>query len=281
MHAQAKPFSLLASLLLAVFAAPPAAADLPGINEQPWLGHFAGLESKRFKFGITSKGEMTLTPIDDKGKEVSFVLAIPINIGIEEVMPDGRVSLRGIQPETLETKDATSTRFEKATIRGKTTGDASFEATIEMDRGALNIGGRITDPGTLTKNPIRFAVVARIPSAYRNEKPADKRAEKAFQKKIEDDRIELRWTDGKRLKQTFEKDVDAASAEINGPGIAAAIAEITAYRGRKFEFTASENSSMRLRNTKPGPLHTGFSIHWTPDAAKDPEGKARLTIEVK
>ena len=267
--------------MIAVFAAQPVAADLPDINAQPWLGYFAGFESKRFKFGITSKGDITISPFDDKGREISFVLSIPIDIGIEETMPDGRVVMRQIKPETLESSDKPTSKFEKTTIRGKTTGDAAFEATIEIIRGTIHIGGRLTDPGTLTKNPIRFAVVTRFPSAYRKENPSGKREEKAFQEKIEDDHIALKWTDGKRLKQSFEKEVDAGSAELNGPGISQALVEITAYRGRKYEFAAPENTSMRLRNTKPGPLHTGFSIIWSPNPEKDPEGKSRFTIEIK
>jgi hypothetical protein len=31
----------------------------------------------------------------------------------------------------------------------------------------------------------------------------------------------------------------------------------------------------------PKPLHEGFMIVWMADTAKDPEGKARLAIEVR
>ena len=56
--------------------------------------------------------------------------------------------------------------------------------------------------------------------------------------------------------------VEAASKELNGPGIAAAEIEIAAYKGKKFLFIASENSAMTLWNSKVEPLHEGFTINW-------------------
>jgi hypothetical protein len=44
---------------------------------------------------------------------------------------------------------------------------------------------------------------------------------------------------------------------------------------------ASENSSITLENKPPAALVEGFSMTWTADVAKDPEGKARLSFGMK
>lgn len=271
---------LSATFLILAASLGRASAQLPSLNDAPWLGYFIGFENKRYKLGISSVGKTILTPMNDRGTPVGHQLAINIEMGILETLPDGKTVLRQIKPETLESSDPATEDLEKAVIRGKVTGDASFETIIEQDRGVISIGGRVLEPGTL-KNPLTFAIRFKMPSAYPYDKVADKNDEKAFQKKIEDDRLDIKWTDGKRTKQTFEKEVDASSKEINGPGIAAAQMEISSYKGKRIILAASENSSLTLWNSKPAPLHTGFTFTWQPDPAKDKEAKSRFTIEVK
>jgi hypothetical protein len=91
----------------------------------------------------------------------------------------------------------------------------------------------------------------------------------------------VKWTDGKRIKKDFEEVVDATSKDLNGPGISSAEVTASGYQGNRLIFTAAPNSAMSLQNAAPGPLHEGFLIFWTADTAKDPDGKARLAIEVK
>jgi hypothetical protein len=86
-------------------------------------------------------------------------------------------------------------------------------------------------------------------------------------------------TDKKRIKHSPGDPVNAT--ELSGPGVKALQMEVSTYQGKKFEFLASENSSMMLINQDSKPLHSGFSIRWTADIAKDPEAKARLSIEAK
>ena len=257
-----------------------ASAQLPALNDPPWLGYNAVYANKRFQFGVTSLGKISLTPIGDKGAPVSHALAIGLEIAIEETLPTGKVVVKNLQSATLESSQPATDKLEKTVIRGKVTGDASFETQIEQDRGMILMSGRLVDPGTI-KNPLRFTIHAKFPTAYPYDEPKDKKAEKAFEKKIEGDRIDLKWTDGKRKKQNLIDSVTAASPEINGPGIAAAQIEMVAYKGKKFVFTASENSSMNLAAENTGPLHKGFSIIWVPDTAKDKDGKARFSFDVK
>jgi hypothetical protein len=165
------------------------------------------------------------------------------------------------------------------------TGDAEFELYLEQNRGIVFIGGRVLNSGTLTKNPIRFVVRVRIPNCYPDSsdteaKPTDK-SSKAFLKKIEDDSLEVKWTDGKKVKKDFEEAVDANSKDLNGPGIASAEVTASSYQGNRLMFTAAPNSAITLQNSAPKQLHEGFVIYWVADAAKDPAGKARLAIEVK
>jgi hypothetical protein len=274
------PSGVLASLMISAAGIQFATAQLPSLNEKPWLGYFAAFEGKKFEFGVMSVGKIILTPMGDKGTAVSHALAIPIEIGIEEVLPDGKVTMKQLKAETLSSAESATDQLVKTVIKGKVTGDAAFEATIEQNRGVISMGGRVVDPGTL-KNPLRFAIRVKFPTAYKYDNPKDKKEEKAFEKKIEDDRIDMKWTDGTRKKQGFNVALEAASKELNGPGIAAAEIEIAAYKGKKFLFIASENSAMTLWNSKVEPLHEGFTINWRPDAEKDKEGKARLSFEVK
>jgi len=256
-------------------------AQLPSLSKQPWIGFYAGHSSKRFQIGLSSQGDIVLSSFTDKGDKVSLILDIKIQVGIEENMGDGKVVMRQIQVESLTAKEPATDKLEKVVVTGKTTGDAAFELNIEQVRGVIFIGGRMTDPGTLTKNPVNFGVRVRIPSLYKNSNPTDKKGEKEFEKKTEDDELAIKWTDGKKVKQSLMEKVMASSKEINGPGINSIEVESAAYRGRTFVFTASPNSAITLWNSEEKPLHEGFSINWKADVEKDKEGKARLAIEVK
>jgi hypothetical protein len=259
-----------------------ASADLPALDKQPWFGHFAVYDGKRFQIGMTSRGGITLYVKNEKDAPMKHNYEIKITIDVEETLPDGKTSIKRLKPESLESAEPASADFEKAVIRGKVTGDAAFELTLEQNRGVISFGGRIPDPGTLTKNPVRFVVSTRIPNIYSKDKKESKKEKKAFEKKMKGDRIEVKWTDGKRMKQNFEKTMDAAALkELNGPGIAGAEIEMVGYKERKLLFLASPNSSMKVSNEKGGALHEGFTLTWGPDAAKDPEGKARLSLQVK
>jgi hypothetical protein len=256
-------------------------AQLPSLDKQPWLGYFAIAETRRSQFKIASQGKITLSPLDEKGKAASGQNEIRVSYGIQEMLPDGKTRQKTVEVASLESAESATDRLEKTVIRGKVTGDAAFEMTVEQDRGVISIGGRITDPGKLTTNPLRFFVSATIPNVYSRDKRVEKKDIKAFEKKIKDDGIAIEWIDGKRTKKSFEEPVDASSKEITGPGIAEAEVEIAGYKDRELVFAATEKSAITLSNSPPAPLYEGFTLTWTPDATKDQEGKARFTMEVK
>jgi hypothetical protein len=224
---------------------------------------------------------------------------IAIAAVVLETPPNGTRVVRQLIPESLETSDPITTKLEKVAFRAKVEGGASFEVTVEQTRGIIFIGGRILDPGTL-KNPLRILVSVAFPSLYiadtrvladtgekdeKDEKKDErekKKLQKAFERKIQGDRLSMKLKDGKRTKQALGDSMDAAAAkEINGPGIVEFEMECTDFPNRKILLTASPNSSMILYGPAAGPVYQGFSVQWTPDTAKDPEGKARLAINVR
>lgn len=270
----------LASVIASTLFAPCASAQLPVLNEQPWLGYFTIFANKRYQFGISGEGKVVFAPINQKGDAAGTRMQPRVDILVQEIMPDGKDVTKKILPESLQSPQAATDKLVKTVIRGKVTGDAAFEVYLEQDRGIITMGGRVVEPGTL-KNPLRFSLKVTFPNAYPEKKLDDKNDEKAFDKLLKEDRIELKWTDGKRVKQSFDEPVDASAKEFNGPGIVAMEAEIGAYKDRKFLFAATGSSVMALSNTRKERLSEGFTLQWTPDAEKDKEGKARLSIEVK
>ena len=260
----------------------PAAAELPILQEKQWLGYFVGFENKKFTFGITGQGKAAINVIGKKGEPLNRKLAVQVDFVIEEVLANGKTTQRYLVPETLESTQSATSKPKDVVFRGKVKGDAEFEVSMTEDRGVISLGGRLLNPGTLTKNPLRFSIRMKFPEAYPYEKEGgDKKQEKAFESKTQNDRIQLIWADGKRLKPSTTESVDAGSKEINGPGITAAQIEFSSYQENKFLVTATPNSLLSLSNSKAGPLHGGFFLNWTPDPVKDPENKARLQFEVK
>ncbi|MEI6176503.1 MAG: hypothetical protein WCS43_06395 [Verrucomicrobiota bacterium] len=270
---------ILASLTLYGSGILPVSAQLPTVVTKPWQGYYTGFANRHFQFTVTSDGLITLAPIGDKGEPVAKKLAVPIDIAIQETAPDGKVTTKKIKLESLKSTDPVADNLVKTTFTGKITGDASFEVTIEQQRNVISIGGCILDPGTLKKDQLRFAILVKFPNPYYSAITTGKKEEKAFEKIVSKDRIDIKWADGKRKKFALDEKVDAITKE--GAGIVSAEIDISAYKGQKIMFVSSPNSSMTFSTDQVTPLYGGFTIVWTPDANKDPDGKARLSFEVK
>lgn len=286
--------SLLMSCLLATVSTQLVEAELPSLQDQPWLGYYAVHANKNYEFKVAAAdGKLSLITLGE-GAPILGNLLVFINFGIEETQPDGKVVSSPVQGNSFETTDPASDKLSKCILRGKTAGGASVELTIEQSRGIVFIGSRVLEPGTHT-HPLRTTATVVFPNINppakppvnnealdeRDAKRAAKKQAKDAEDKLKDDGVDLKWSDGNRQKLTFEKVLDAGSKEINGPGIAAAEIKIAAYGKRKFFFTAAPNSAMKLSNAKPASLSEGFSLQWSPDPTKDQDGKARLAIEVK
>jgi hypothetical protein len=198
-------------------------------------------------------------------------------------MPDGKTISRKFSPESLETTHAATVKPRDVTFRGKATGDIGFEVFVTEERGAIVLGGHLLNP-TALKNPARFAIEVKIPNAVPEAKPdseGDKKAAKELEDAIKDDKVQLIWTDGKKARIAGDEAVEGSSKEVSGPGISAASIQFAAFKDRKIQTTASANSSMMLTNPSKRRLAEGFALLWSADPAKDPQGKARLTIEIR
>lgn len=259
----------------------PLLAQLPTLSDKENLGYFVVARSKSSQFGIGSDGKATIRVLDNKGQTVSSKLTIDVNFNVTETMPDGKKVVRKINAESLESAQEPTDKPKNVVIKGKVTGDVEFEVMVSEERGAIMLGGRLLNPGAL-KNPTQFSIEVEFPNFYPEPtKDGDKKDAKQLEDKIKGDKVQLTWTDGKRVKIPASKAVEGASQEVTGPGISAATVESSAFKDRKIQLTASPNSSMTASNPATRPLSEGFSLNWTADLAKDPEGKARLAIEVR
>jgi hypothetical protein len=57
--------------------------------------------------------------------------------------------------------------------------------------------------------------------------------------------------------------------------------KISCYQKHKLEFLAAPNSSLTLAMPGAAAIHSGFSIQWSANPVKDPDGKAKLAIKIK
>lgn len=279
-----KPLSitgLVTSLLLAASGFDAATAELPSLGVQPWFGYYAVFSNKKIQFTFNTLGEIKILPILEKGPPLGDNFRIPINILLEQVQSNGTATPMTIAQDSWNAKQPATDKLEKAVITGKTKDGVSFELELEQTRGIILIGGHVVDSGTIPKNSIRMSAQFKVPFFYRQEKPLEGKEEKAFQKKIANDHLELKTVDGKHRKQPFASEADASSKSFNEPAITDVRFEVpSVYAARKLDFTASPNTSFVFSNEKTQ-LWKGFTMTWVQDPLKDPEGKARLAIEAK
>ncbi len=262
-----------------------AKAQLPSLDDRKWVGNFVVFDSRNFEFTLTSQGKGKICAKGKKDVPIGDRLAVTLEFLVQETQPDGKIITKAIRPDSLESSQPASLKPKDITFRGKVIGDAEFEAYITEDRGAISVGGKLLNPGTLTKNPLRFAIRANFPNPYGDAKGKaaenDKAAAKKMAKTMQKDRLQVKWIDAKSTKVDLIKPVDASNKEINGPGIAAFSVEFSTYQDKKYILIASENSSMGLSNTTPKPLCEGFAVTWLADPVKDPSAKSRLSVDVK
>ncbi len=277
------------SLLLAAAACiTTARAKLPSLDNRVWLGYFAAYEGRDYLFGISAEGEIRIQPLATKGSGSSDksigTTSMTIQIGVEEDAPNARPSVRTIRVESLESADEPTDKLEKTVIRGKVTGDATFELTIERNRNDITISNRLIDAGSLTKNPIRPVVAFNLPLLYRYDDAEG--PSKAQLKLRAKDTLELKWTDGTRKKFSLMEEKDATTADFNGPGIS--MLEIEAgglMRDRKLTLAAAEGVSvLRAGNSTPQMLSRGMRFTAMPAPAKPggkPNDTARMIISLR
>ncbi len=282
MTRRATKVSVCAVGLLGLAGVFPVSAQLPSLTDKDHLGYFVVADRRTLQFRIESNGRAVINVLDSKGVPINKDYAIPVTFNVEETTPDGKTVSRKFIPDSLQSEQEATTKPKDLTIKGKVTGDIEFEASVTEDRGAFILGGRLLNPAGL-KNPTRFTIEVGIPKALPKPKKDEdeKKAAKELEERIKDDKVQLLWTDGKKARITSDQQVEGSSKEVTGPGIATASIEFAAFGERKITVTASPNSSMQLSNKAKQSLSEGFTLSWSADPAKDPNGKARVAFEVR
>jgi hypothetical protein len=266
----------------------PVSAQLPSLTDKVHLGYFVAADRRTFQFGIESSGKAVLKVLDSKGQPLGKDSTISVDFNVEETLPDGKTISRKFIPDSLQSAQEATTKPKDLTITGKVTGDIEFEIFVTEDKGNIILGGRLLNPTGL-KNPTRFSIDLGIPDSLpkpkkkegKDEDEDEKKTAKAKEEVMKDDKVQLLWTDGKKARITSDQEVEGSSKEVSGPGITTAAIEFGAFADRKITVTASPNSSMQLSNKAKQSLSKGFSLIWAADQAKDPQGKARVAIEVR
>lgn len=262
-------------------------AQLPMAKDAPELGYFALLMEKKLKFGINTEGGIEIQPLNrEKNPEGE-----PLNIepSIVETQPGGNEIPRRLVANTLETNEAPAARLTKTSYRGKADNGAVMEAAVEASRGVIFLGGKILEKGQgMNPQHVGFAIpmhhvyngdtnrIAEIENAEEKEEE-----QKAFMKKTRNDSISLRLAGGKRLKYKMQEAIGPLNEQIKGAAIEQVELEYAAYPDHKFLFTAAPGSQITLVAGDGTPLHKSLSIGWKSNPEKDPEGKARLALQVK
>lgn len=260
--------------MMAMAAVAPSRAELPSLEEKPWYGYFAGYAGKRANIGLDTDGGAVIIALKKDKEPVTSNLFINVLYQVEEVAPDGKVTVKKFDVDSLESTSPATAKPDKIVFKGKAEGDVKFEAYFEVSRGLVMMGGKILEKGTVT-NPLRFTISTKFPPSYVNVQEKDS---KEFKKKVEDDRLEVKLLDGKRAKVTGLDPFDATAPEFTGTGLSQVELNISEFGEGKFTFIAAPSSKISLVQTSKGQaFSTGLSVNWE----ADPEGKARLAVEVK
>lgn len=269
--------SIRGTILFLFIAGQGLLAQLPGLEKEPWIGYFAVHQHRDFHFMIDSKAEGIIAPLQKTGAPITKVLHLPLTVFVQETMPDGKIVEHESLAVSLKSDSEPTEKLAKLTYTGKIKEETAFEVSVEAQGTRLRYGGRITDKGRLTANPIRLCVQVKFPSAYR---PAD-RDEKEVIKKIKDDELKVVRKDGKRFRLIADKPLSEPPNEVAGKDLEMVSVEIGAWRGMNFEFSATQNSALRLTTPESEGLLRGFFVQWFPDPVTDPKGESRFQVEMK
>ncbi|MFM2170003.1 MAG: hypothetical protein RI957_232 [Verrucomicrobiota bacterium] len=260
---------------LFVFSMHPVMAQLPALQEKPWLGHFVGYEQRGFQFGVKEDGKMVFEAKNRKGSFMGFDKAVNISAEVVEMVA-GKPVVKQIIAESLVSPDKATDKPKKTSFRGKVTGDAEFEMVLEFDGDTILMGGRLLGNGTLT-NPLHFQIRVRHADVY-GKTQADRVPTEAKK-----DRLEFTRLDKKKGKAELLEAIDLGSEAISGKGLSEVAVELKCYEDRKFEYSPVGDGLLVMESPRgqAAAPRDGFSVIWRPDATKDKDGKGRLKFVFK
>jgi hypothetical protein len=251
------------------------AGELPELFEKPWTAWYSGFEGKRFHFGVDPDGNASLIPVDEKSKgRMSQHSWISVKPMIIETTSGGRDVVKKPLEDGWEALTPESNEAEKVSFRGTVTGGAKFEANFEVDGDELYCSGYLIDKGELTDNPIRFAIEVTVPNSYRHT-----RDEEDLEEKTKGDRFDFLMANKKKEKFKGDEPEDAVAKECEA--IRWVRADISYYKGAKMEFDAGDMGLFEIEEPQSAPIAQGFTLVWTPDSAKNANGKAKMRVEYK
>lgn len=260
-----------------------AAAELPLLHDDPWLGCFAVHEGKSYDFCMrAAKGEMWMIPRQRDKDPVAELNRIRIHYGIEELLPDGSTVFKEIDCRSMTSEQAATVELARQVVRGKVTGGAEFELVLEQARDVVSLGGRVLGVGKLTKHPLRFVLRVVIPNVYRSVERHEKDEKRAFAKRTRSDAMELKRLDGSVVRMDSRDDEVLDGANASGKGLERAELRLSYYEGRRLCFGNSQDAAMWVSSDGIArPWYEGMNLHWSPDVASDKAGQARLHLCVK
>lgn len=267
--------------LCLVLVGQPLFGALPFHENGEWRGYFAVHEAQRYVFLLRNDGEMVLIPRKRDREWVAVANRIKLEYGIEEMTPDG-VVCKQTRLGSLESEQEASDDINKLVIRGTTTGDAVYELIIEQSRDIISIGGRVLDPGKLTKHPLRFAVRATLPNVYRRVEVYDRDEQREFERLTRRDYMEVVRLDHSKVHLTNDDGDPMNCEELTGTGVESIEMRLSYYEGRRFYFGAGRGSGLAIAAARsPGPWYEGMELIWSRDPTVDPDAASRLSLWVK
>lgn len=259
-----------------------ARAELPSLNDEKWLGYFAVHKGQRYDFLMEATGKMFLIPRLRSKDQVADLNQIKIHYGIEEVLPNGKTVFKEINLSSLSSQQTATKEIQRQLVRGRVTGDAEFELVIEQSRDVVSLGGRVANPGKLTKYPLRFTLRLVIPNVYRTAEISMKDEAREFEKRIRGDYMEFTRVDGRKGKLDASDRGLMDASEVSGKGIEQMEMRISYFDGRRFYFQSSKHAVMTVSDGGDArPWYEGMTLQWLPDPAADADGRARLSFCVK
>ena len=257
---KATPLPLLIAACLCTVSAPAALAGLPQLNKAPWFGHFSAFEDRNSRFTFSADGKVEIRPIVDK-EMLGATYTMRIGLGVRETLPDGKVFMRWLEADSLESEQPASDKFERFTVRGKTKDGIAAEILIERHRNGYRLGGRLVDPPQDGAKRHDFVILTRFDDFYRHSNTESK----TFKQKTEDDELELRLVDGKRERLPLgEKLADPAAAKAQD--IREFELSMHGLRGKSIAQTTSDRSKLRIEEDEGEPMNKGFRMVWSTDA---------------
>ena len=265
---------ILAAAALALLSGTTARADLPNLSKDPWSNYFIGVNDRDILFGITSRAEGIIHPLDRRNDILRLSNPINFDFRVLEQTGGDKVVRKAINYISLKSdQEAVVDPEEPVSFRGKVTGDAAFTVTFAHDRDGYHFTGSITDKGSLEK-PLKFGIDFSF-DPYRGVDMSSDADLKKFKKMARRDRLEIVTLKGEKVKLDIDEEVDLK--EKFPDGVTSVALKTVRYDGTDFKLTASKGSKIFFEEEGEQPVYKALKVLWTMNTGADPT-KEKLTL---